>query len=82
MCDKLATTGSDGDWHVGITPVRITGILVSCCFALLLKAWVSVALFNQLTYLLTYLVISTPPLLFPRSVYNNTLHLNESKVNL
>ena len=29
-CDKLATAGGDGDQHVGITPVRITGVLV--CF--------------------------------------------------
>ena len=27
-CDKLATAGGDGDRHVGITPVRITGALV------------------------------------------------------
>ena len=27
-CDKLATAGSDGDRHVGITPVRTIGVLV------------------------------------------------------
>ena len=28
-CDKLATAGGDGNRHVGITPVRIIGVLVS-----------------------------------------------------
>ena len=34
QCDKLATAGNDGDRHVGITPVRITGVLVKVAITL------------------------------------------------